>query len=52
MEIPALSQTDVAALQQLESTDVAAPVPESTIAIDMRRPLSEARRKAAQNQTK
>jgi chromosome segregation ATPase len=51
MEIPALSQTDVAALQQLERTDVAGSAPERTIAIDMRRPLSEARRKA-QNQTK
>ena len=51
MEIPALSQSDVAALQQLEKTDVAG-TPEHTIAIDMRRPLSEARRKAAQNQTK
>jgi predicted RNase H-like nuclease (RuvC/YqgF family) len=52
MEIPALSQTDVAALQQLEQTDVAGAAPEHTIAIDMRRPLSEARRKAAQNQNK
>ncbi|HEY7672535.1 MAG TPA: hypothetical protein VIC71_09985 [Gammaproteobacteria bacterium] len=50
MEIPALSQTDVAALQQLERTDVAGAAPEHTIAIDMRRPLSEARRKASQNQ--
>jgi predicted RNase H-like nuclease (RuvC/YqgF family) len=40
MEIPALSQTDVAALQELERTDVAG---ENTIAIDMRRPLSEER---------
>jgi predicted RNase H-like nuclease (RuvC/YqgF family) len=46
MEIPALSQTDVAALQQLERTDVAGTAPERTIAIDMRRPLSEARRKS------
>jgi chromosome segregation ATPase len=49
MEIPSLSQTDVAALQQLEATDV--PSADHTIAIDMRRPLSEARRKA-QNQNK
>lgn len=44
MEIPTFSPTDVAALQQLEKTDAVAP--DSTIAIDMRRPLSEARRKA------
>lgn len=47
-DVPLLSDTEVDALQQLESTDVA--TPEHTIAIDMRRPLSEARRKAAQNQ--
>jgi chromosome segregation ATPase len=46
-ELPVFSETDVAALQQLESTDVA--TPEHTIAIDMRRPLSEARRKATQS---
>jgi chromosome segregation ATPase len=49
-ELPELSETDVAALQQLDTTDVAKP--EHTIAIDMRRPLSEARRKAAQNHGK
>jgi chromosome segregation ATPase len=49
-ELPLFSDTDIAVMQQLESTDVAAP--EHTIAIDMRRPLSEARRKAAQNQNK
>src|SRR3970040_1608545 len=48
-ELPTLSATDVAAVQ-LESTDVAQP--EHTIAIDMRRPLREARRKAGQNQGK
>lgn len=48
MEIPALSQTDVAALEQLEKTDAVAP--DSTIAIDMRRPLSEARRKTSYSQ--
>jgi chromosome segregation ATPase len=45
-ELPVFSDTDFAALQQLESTDVSSP--EHTIAIDMRRPLSEARRKATQ----
>jgi chromosome segregation ATPase len=49
MEISALSDTDVAVLEQLDATDVP---PDHTIAIDMRRPLSEARRKAAQNQNK
>jgi DNA repair exonuclease SbcCD ATPase subunit len=52
MEISSLSQTDVAALQQLEATDVPSPSADHTIAIDMRRPLSEARRKAARNQNK
>jgi len=47
-ELPELSDTDIAALEQLDNTDIA--TPEHTIAIDMRRPLSEARRKAAQHQ--
>ena len=51
METPTLSRTDVAALEQLEATDVATVAGDHTIAIDMRRPLSEARRKA-QNQRK
>lgn len=49
-QLPAFATTDIAALEQLESTDVASP--DHTIAIDMRRPLSEARRRAAQNQEK
>lgn len=40
--LPAFSETDVAAMQQLENQP-----PDRTVAIDMRRPLSEARRKAA-----
>jgi chromosome segregation ATPase len=49
-DLPLFSDTDIAAMQQLETTDVAAP--EQTIAIDMRRSLSEARRKAAQSHNK
>jgi chromosome segregation ATPase len=50
IEVPGFTDTEVAAIKELERTDVAGVAPDSTIAIDMRRPLSEARRKSAQNQ--
>ncbi len=46
VSLPTLSDTDVRAIEQLEKTSDAKP--ESTIAIDMRRSLLEARRTAAQ----
>ncbi len=46
VSLPELSDSDVLAIQQLEKTADAKP--ESTIAIDMRRSLLEARRTAAQ----
>jgi chromosome segregation ATPase len=45
--VPALTETDVRAMEQLEKQG-AAPPPDATIAIDMRRSLLEARRAAAQ----
>jgi predicted RNase H-like nuclease (RuvC/YqgF family) len=48
-ELPMLTKTDVAALQQLESADTQA---DHTIAIDMRQPLREARRKSSEGQVK
>lgn len=49
-ELPAFSDTDLAALEQLEQvTDIET---EHTIAIDMRQPLREARRKANEAQHK
>jgi chromosome segregation ATPase len=47
--IPALSDTDVRAMEMLETTTVDTK-PDSTIAIDMRRSLLEARRTAARGQ--
>jgi chromosome segregation ATPase len=44
VSLPSLSDSDVLAIEQLEKTDAK---PESTIAIDMRRSLLEARRTAA-----
>ena len=46
VSMPALSETDVRAIEQLEKTHE--PKNDATIAIDMRRSLLEARRTAAQ----
>jgi chromosome segregation ATPase len=48
VELPVFSDTDVAVMQDLDATDT----PDHTVAINMRRPLSEARRKAAQGNGK
>jgi hypothetical protein len=51
VNVPALSDTDVRAIEhieQIEKVEKSGAAPESTIAIDMRRSLLEARRTAAQ----
>ena len=53
VNVPALSDTDVQAIEQIEQIEKVVAKsgvtsPESTIAIDMRRSLLEARRTAAQ----
>jgi chromosome segregation ATPase len=47
-DLPAFTATEADALKQLEAT-VGGGAPDRTVAIDMRQPLSEARRKAAES---
>jgi chromosome segregation ATPase len=48
VNVPALSEIDLEAIEQIEEVEKSGAAPESTIAIDMRRSLLEARRTKAQ----